>query len=148
MPKMVFIGQQPNSYDDQGTALPFNPGTSGKMLVQMMGVTNEAFAQNFVRMNVSAHHEPEGFSPAYSQYCAKNFLPLLEGRRVVLLGPAVAEAFDIERKSYDWCSWFDHPTEHALFAVIPHPSGRNRLYNNPEIHEMVRSFLDGCWLLK
>lgn len=149
MPKMVFIGQQPNSYEDQGNPLPIRPNSTGRRLVQMMGVTDEAFEKNFVRMNVSPFHDPEGFSPEYWRDNAANILPLLEGRRVVLLGPAVADAFGFERSRYDYASWFDHPDgHHSLFAVIPHPSGVNRQYNNPEMFEMVRSFLDMCWTLR
>ena len=141
----MFIGQQPNSYEDQGDPLPIRPNSTGKRLVQMMGITDEAFKENFIRMNVSPFHDPESFNPEYWHYNATNILPLLDGRRVVLLGPAVATAFGFERSSYHYASWFDHPTEHILFGVIPHPSGMNRLYNDPQMHEMVKSFLDLCW---
>jgi uracil-DNA glycosylase len=145
---MVFIGQQPGSYEDEGTVLPVRPGSTGQRLAQMMGITPEAFAENFIRMNVSAHYEPDGFEAAYHRIEMDNILPLLEGRRVVLLGPQVAEAFAIPRDQYSWAEWFDHPTAHILMAVIPHPSGLNRLYNNPEIHNMISTFLDGCWAMR
>ena len=141
----VFIGQQPNSYEDEGLALPCRPGSSGQRLAQMMGVLPEAFETNFIRMNVSPHYEPDGFTPEYYRADVLNFLPLLEGKRVVLLGPPVALAFGFERQSYEWAAWFDHPTEHVKFAVSPHPSGLNRLYNNPEMMGMVSSFLDHVW---
>lgn len=148
MPKIVFIGQQPNSYEDEGTPLPMRPGSTGKRIVQMMGITEESFLNSFNVLNVSPFHDCDGFSPEYWFRNAQNILPLLEGRRVVLLGSRVAEAFGFNRTDYDYASWFDHPRENILFSVIPHPSGRNHLYNNPEMHEMVRSFLDMCWTLR
>lgn len=149
MSKMVFIGQQPNSHDDEGNPIPIRPNSTGRRLVQMMGITDEAFEKHFIRLNVSPFHDPEGFDSSHWRLNADNMLPLLEGKRVVLLGPAVADAFGFERSSYDYASWFDHPEGwHSLFSVIPHPSGLNRVYNNPEVNEMVRSFLDGCWSLR
>ena len=93
-------------------------------------------------------HFPDGFSPKYHIPAIHNLRSLLRGRKVVLLGPAVAEAFEIDRTQYDWCQWFDHPSwedHHGLFCVIPHPSGANRLYNDPQMYEMVRSNLDFMW---
>lgn len=146
--RSVFIGQQPNSAEDEGNPLPIRPGSTGQRLVQMMGITAEAFERNFIRMNVSAHHEPDGFSPEYYRVTVQNILPLLEHRRVILLGPAVASSFGLERKDYDWACWFDHPTHNIALSVIPHPSGLNRLYNEHDIWTMVCSFLDQVWQLK
>lgn len=146
--RTIFVGQEPASQEDEGTVLPLRPGSSGLKLVQMMGVTEQAFRENFDMFNVSWNHDPDGFSPKYHIPAVLNIRSLLRGRKVVLLGPAVAEAFEIDRTTYDWCNWFDHPKwedHHGLFCVIPHPSGANRLYNNPEIFEMVRRTLDFMW---
>lgn len=143
--KTVFVGQQPNSYADEGSALPIHAGSTGQKLVTMMGVTPAAFEQNFIRVNVSAIHDPEGFTPSYHRHSARNMLPLLEGRRVVLLGPAVASAFDWDRNDYTYCRFYDHPDFHILWAVIPHPSGLNRLYNDPEVKRQVEELLNYVW---
>jgi hypothetical protein len=114
----------------------------------MMGITEQAFCENFDMMNVSAEYNPDGFTPSYYSREVHNIRSLLRGRKVVLLGPAVAEAFEINRTQYDFCQWFDHPKwedHHGLFCVIPHPSGANRLYSNPEMFEMVRRTLDFMW---
>ena len=148
MPKTVFIGTQPSSYEDQGNPLPIRPNSTAKRIIQMMGILDDGFADNFVRMTVSPFHDPEGFSPEYWAENARNMLPLLEGRRVVLLGTQVAQTFGYERTDYDFAAWFDHAELHILFAVIPHPGGVNRLYNNPEMHRMVSSFLSACWELR
>jgi hypothetical protein len=147
MTKIVFIGQQPNEYADENQpALPVRPNSSGARLVKLMGITEEAFRYHFTLVNVSPHHDPEGFNPTYNIAAALNLLPLLEDRRVVLLGPAIANSFCINRDAYQFNKWFDYPGEmNALFSVIPHPSGMNRLYNDPVVVEEVREFLNYCW---
>lgn len=141
MSKIVIVGQQPASYEDEGNPLPVRPNSTGQRLCQMAGILPTSFENAFIRMNVSPRYEPDGFMPEYYRTDVENWLPLLEGKRVILLGPAVASAFAIPRDQYDWAHWFDHPTEHVLLSVIPHPSGLNRLYNNPELTSMVGSFL-------
>lgn len=146
--RVIFVGQQPSRYEDEGVVLPVRPGSSGDRIIKMMGVTEQAFRENFDCINVSARYDPDGFSPAYHTRDVWNMRSLFRGRKVVLLGPAVAEAFEIERGKYEWCQWIDHPKwedHHGLFMVIPHPSGANRLYNDHFIFEMVRSSLDFLW---
>lgn len=115
-----------------------------------MGVNEEAFRKNFSCVNLSPYYDPDGFSPGYHVASAKNMAPLLAGKRVVLLGPAVAEAFEIPRMKFEWCQWIDHPSwdMHAIFTVIPHPSGANRLYNDPQIYSMVSGLLNMLWEIR
>lgn len=132
--KPVIIGQQPNSCEDEGTTLPIRPGSSGQFLTELAGGSLDGFDL----INVSPFHDPDGFSPLYHRCSAKNMAPLLKGRKVIFLGPAVANAFEIRRSEYNWCSWYEMEFQ---WAVIPHPSGLNRLYNDPEIRERVLYFL-------
>lgn len=148
MSRVIFVGQQPSRYEDNGLVLPVRPGTSGDRIVKMMGVTEDAFRQNFDCINVSPRHDPDGFDPENHRVEVDNLRSLFRGRKLVLLGPAVAASFGIDRTMYHWCNWFDHPTwedHHGLFCVIPHPSGANRLYNDPGMFEMVRTHLDFLW---
>lgn len=146
--RTIFIGQQPATYEDEGTVLPVRPGSAGDRIIRMMGVTEQAFRENFDWMNLSSRHDPDGFDPDDHKLDALNIRSLLRGRKVVLLGPAVAQAFQIERRHYHWCDWFDHPVwedHHGLFSVIPHPYGSNRHYSDPQMHEMIRTHLDFMW---
>lgn len=148
MSRIIFVGQQPSRYEDEGLVLPVRPGSSGDRIIKMMGITEQAFRDNFDYINVSARYDPDGFSPMYHTREVWNMRSMFRGRKLVLLGPAVAEAFEIERSTYHWCNWFDHPkweSHHGLFCVIPHPSGANRLYNDPGMFEMVRNHLDFMW---
>jgi uracil-DNA glycosylase len=146
--RIVFVGQQPSKFEDNGLVLPIRPGSSGDRIVKMMGITEQAFRDNFDCINVSSRHDPDGFDPENHKVDVDNIRSLLRGRKVVLLGPAVAHAFDIDRSMYQWTDWFDHPKwidHHGLFTVIPHPSGANRLYNDPSMFELVRRHLDFMW---
>jgi uracil-DNA glycosylase len=146
--KSVFIGQMPNSVDDEGDPLTLKyPDSSGSRLAKWMNVTAEEFADRFVRVNLNPHSDDE-FSPAHWKASARNMAGLLEHRRVVLLGRAVAEAFDLNPRQYDYFRWFDHPSgyETSLFVVIPHPSGRNRLYNDQQNVNRAMDLLAGLWL--
>lgn len=148
MSRIIFVGQQPSCHEDEGLVLPVRPGSSGERIIKMMGVTEQAFRENFDCINVSARHDPDGFDPDNHRVEADNLRSLLRGRKVVLLGPSVALCFEIERHQFHWCEWFDHPKwedHHGLFTVIPHPSGANRLYNDPGMFEMVRNHLDFMW---
>lgn len=150
MAGIVFIGQQPSRLSDEGKTLPIRPGSSGDRLVRMMGITEDAFRKAFDCINLNPHYHPDGFESHDNIAAAKNMLPLLRGKRVVLLGPAVAQAFEIDRAAYAYCQFFDHPSwsHHGLFTVIPHPSGANRLYNNPETYNMVVSTLNMLWEMR
>lgn len=149
--KPVFVGLRPNVESDNGVALPFKPNSTGLRLVEWMGCTEEEFRRAFVRVNVCPFADGFGYlnQPAienmYMQESAENLVPLLRDREVIMLGPAVAAAFRIKRKSYRFCHFFDHPTEHMLVCVIPHPSGKNRLYNNPIVRAEARNVLRYVW---
>ena len=143
--KPVIIGQMPSCHEDEGIALPVRSGSSGHRLCQLMEVNETTLRRDFVLMNVSARYDPDGFSPEYHKTEVKNFLPLLSGRKVIMLGPAVAAAFGISRDEYSFGEWFDHAEEHMLICVIPHPSGLNRLYNDPEMQRIVSSLLKALW---
>lgn len=145
--QIVFVGQQPATVEDEGKPLIVKPNSTGHKIVQWMGVTEQQFNDNFARVNLNPWHDPEEFSPGYCRAAAQNLYGLLYGRRVVLLGPAVAEAFGIMRHSYKYFHFQDHPDQHFLYAVMPHPSGLNRLYNDPAMVAQARQFLGYLWNL-
>jgi len=60
----------------------------------------------------------------------------------------VAEAFSIERRNYNYFHFYDHPEAHFIYAVIPHPSGMNRLYNDPQMQAQVKNFLQFLWTIR
>lgn len=148
--KAVFVGQQPNSVDDEGDPLTLkHPNSTGSTIAKWMNVSPEEFASNFIRVNLNPHCDGE-FSANHWKASARNMQGLLEGRRVVLLGRSVAEAFDLHQRDYEYFRWFDHMAgyESSLFTVIPHPSGRNRLYNDHQNLARAMDLLATLWSLK
>lgn len=143
--RIVFVGQQPNTYEDEGQPLIIKPNSSGERLAKWMGVSPSEFTNNFARVNLNPWHDGDEFSPNYHIAAAKNLYELLYGRRVVLLGPAVAEAFGVSRRDYVYFRFYDHPEAHFIYAVMPHPSGLNRLYNDPQIMAQAKNFLQFLW---
>lgn len=145
MSRALFVGPQPTSYEAEQSGEVAQQGSGIETLIKMMGITKESFFNSFDYINVSAHHEPDGLSPEYHRADIRNIRPLLSGRRIILLGPPVASAFEIERSKYEWCQFIDHPVWedfHGLFCVIPNPSTRNPLYANPEFRGMVLRTMD------
>lgn len=147
--KAVFVGQCPAKPEDEGDplTLAYNE-SSGSRLARWMGVTNEQFADNFIRVNLNPHADGE-FSSLHWRAAAQNMKGLLEGRRIVCLGRPVAESFGLLPTEYEYFRWFDHPGDFysSLFCVIPHPSGRNRMYNDQHNVNKATGILQALWLL-
>lgn len=76
---------------------------------------------------------------------AWRMVPKLHKRRVVLLGKNVAKAFNCEDMPLmvwehrgGWKGKLQYECE---VAVLPHPSGVNRWWNNPKNYARARAFL-------
>lgn len=111
-------------------------GCSGHRLSLMLGKTDEDYLNSFDRRNLLTSMEDD---PAEA---AKRFKStLLSGDQVVLLGEAV-------RRSLDLPKMLIHPltVDGITYRQIPHPSGRNRFYNDPALKflvgDMLRSLLE------
>lgn len=63
---------------------------------------------------------------------------LLRPRRLVLLGANVARAFQVYGQ--EPCQWVWSPLGPRVM-LLPHPSGRNLWYNDPDNHRRVRRAL-------
>jgi len=66
-------------------------------------------------------------------------LPELRGRWVLLIGQGVARAFGVQAGLLEWVE-----REGAWLAVVPHPSGVNRWWNELRNVERAAAFLRGC----
>lgn len=76
--------------------------------------------------------------------------PFLAGRRALLLGRRVVSAFGLsELEPLDWkvidcgrgAGWNRASSPTAQVAFLPHPSGRNRWYNEQRNTDAAREFL-------
>lgn len=117
-----------------------------------MGLTRYEYLQLFDRVNLlpyfpGKHKRDDKFPMSPAKLAALVMRPLLAGRRVVLVGRGVANAFGVEAEFHQWsvlearryCPIQREP--HAIhLAVVPHPSGRNRWYNQDENLQLARDF--------
>ena len=136
--KPLIIGQAP-SKTGEGCE-PIN-GRSGKKLAACMGVSVEEYLERFERVNVldrfpGKQGKGDKFPLPEAREAAQGIR--LEGRPfVLLLGRGVASAFGLG--NLPWLEWAE--VEQARVAVVPHPSGINRWWNEQENRERAREFL-------
>ena len=90
-------------------------------------------------MAESVPKEAAGLAKRRAAVLASEFLL---GRTVVLLGARVAEAF-----GEIYTHFMLYPGVRLNFVSLPHPSGRCRLWNEPESYERARAVLRAAGVL-
>lgn len=115
------------------------PGCTGWRLWQMVGGTQEAYIRGFDRRNMVSGRM---FNFAAAKAAAPKIWRSLEGRRVILLGTGVRMALRLDATRWLLPHRDDTGRE---WRVVPHPSGSNRLYNDPTMGLRV-SMLLRDWL--
>lgn len=119
---------------------PWPRGCAGNRLFEMLrdvlpSATMHEYVKRFERVNLVSGR----WHRATARSAARALRPSLTARSVVLLGREVAEAFEI---SPSYPSGTPAP-DGAIFYLMPHPSGRNRQYNDPEVRHAA-----GCVLAR
>lgn len=146
--KTVLVGISPTTRDEAGQALSslISSVKTGGRLASLIGITPERYMEAFDRVNVyPLPHPTTVFDLA--PY-AENLCGVLRGRQVVLLGHETASSFGL--RDYRFMSWkagtpgliHYRSGQNPPFdwAVVPHPSGRNRWYNDLENVKQVKDF--------
>lgn len=140
MTKTIIIGMT-NPQGNQPLD-PFIPGSAGWRLWNMIhfrnGITPEQYLEHFERLNMLRDREwnmqaAKAAAPDLWNYC--------RGRTVLLLGAQVVRALGMPESP--WMVW--QVRYGARWAVLPHPSGRNRWYNNPAQRERAGEFLEDLY---
>ena len=105
-------------------------GCSGHRLAMLLG-NEDLYLVTFDRRNLLTSVEDNPYEAA-----ARFKSSLQEGDQVVLLGEAV-------RRSLDLPKMLIHPltVDGITYRQIPHPSGRNRFYNDPALKFLVGDML-------
>lgn len=158
MSRPLLIGQAPGPRTDPDLPLfPFPSTSTGGQLQRLMGLRRGEYLLMFERVNLlpvfpGKHKRDDKFPVADARLAAAVLRPMLAGRTVILVGRNVANAFGLGDEFH---TWIDLPVRRRCpiardeyccrIAIIPHPSGRSRWYNNSEhkeaSHEFWESFL-------
>lgn len=148
----LVIGQAPgrltNGYD------PFGPHTpTGRRLAALfdsIGLDGRTATVLFDRLNLIPDYRGRGsrgdrFPMREARLVAGAVRPLFYGRSVIALGRGVATACGFrELAPLEWWRQVEHGRSFD-FAVVPHPSGRNRWYNSPVNFAAAREFWSGVF---
>jgi len=125
--------------DPSGTAVLSSavPGSAGSRLLALAilgGLTARQYEEGFERRNLL---DTKRWSSGRARASAERMVASLEGREVVVLGREVWRAFS--PRSVGYFTWVHH--HGATWHLIPHPSGRNLAYNNPDIRRRAADVL-------
>lgn len=145
MTPLVLVGQAPGKqkrYEPRYALYPVPKGSAGDRLRDMMGLKISHYVA-LRRMNLLDYYPGPRFPERAGRAAAGRLLPELPGTRVLMMGQAVAKCF-----GFVCCQplvWYDgdYGGDSFAFAVVPHPSGRNRWYNDRTNREAARRFLRG-----
>lgn len=154
----VLVGIAPARAGEEGQPLSgLAPRSTGRAIAEMCGLGWIDYNRSFDRVNVCPEAQPSTINVKKYRAHAENLAgSILRERRVIFLGSNVLGCFGFDPRTVEPCVWYDLPDNakhrgvagyrvgHALpfsWAVMPHPSGRNRWYNSPENRELASIFL-------
>lgn len=109
-------------------------------------VTEKQYREGFERVNVLDSVE---WSAREASRSGREKMDSMTGRRIVFFGVRTLKAVGLPRS--EWGVWREYhwlPAEPMIYCILPHPSGRCREYNDPEVREMagrvlLREYLRG-----
>jgi len=146
--RVIVIGESPGPKGQAAFPLFPHPARSaGYRLAQMTGLVRAEYLRHFRRLNLVPSHQGPNWPATIARDAADNLAGggMLSGYRVLLLGAKVWRAFGGANKDFSYCRWYKRYgrlwSPGYYIAVIPHPSGRNLLYNKSSVRQHVESFL-------
>lgn len=129
--KIVIIGEGPSRTNDgsaTGKQGPFD-GPAGIRISSLMEVSLQEFLDAFDRRNLySTHMRDEMWNKHDARIIAQSNESLAL-KTVILLGRKVQKAF-FPDEAISFFEWIDH--KGGKWVIAPHPSGRNRYWNDAE----------------
>lgn len=138
--KIVIVGQQPQSNDPEDPLSCDHPMWSGYRLMQMSGLSPEGYRETFHRINLNYLPDRKfSVSTPQKNRAAMIWTTLHPDDILVILGTGVMKAFkglvgELEPLQPHLTKRIKdgrYVAGHSV-VLIPHPSGLNRWYNNPE----------------
>lgn len=132
--RVVIIGDYPSAASEGRVHYGCKSGPM-RHLVQLSGLSRERFLQLFevkYLINEPVQKWPKANARAVAAAVD------LKGRRAILCGERVAEAFGLHMKTCPLFEWF--PLHNGEAALVPHPSIHNRYWIKPENVRRTQQF--------
>jgi uracil-DNA glycosylase len=148
MMRILIVGQGP-SKGGEGTKPLDGPGTGDK-LAELAGLPREEMLSRCTAVNLlSKWYGKNGHGDKFPSAEAKKQAEKLRNAwkdfdRIVLLGWNVASAFHIKGSKEECLRWTTDKDGHVV-AVVPHPSGASRWYNEPKNTSAAEKFMRGLF---
>ena len=154
MVDLVLVGQAPNRSSDPSDPLAWET-VAGARLAGALSLTREEY-EAVPRFNLLSEWpglqgEGDAFPMADASLAARKLAPELDGRLVVALGWRVGKCLGwpqgSRRRVLAWLpvSWYDRGVVRFKLAVVPHPSGRSRWWQDVDNVERASAFLRACY---
>ncbi len=127
----VILGMNnPHSTDPRHALAPYPKGVAGYRLWKMLnGIRPEISRTEYMRVFDRRNLLNEKFwDPVRSRRNSEDLWQTLEGHTVLVLGQAVRNVLWLSKEPP--LLWRDH--RGVRWCSVPHPSGLNRWYNDPE----------------
>lgn len=143
-PRAVLVGEAPSRTGDRYHHFPLS-GRPARVLCTLAGIASQeegstygrwtwALYDHFVCVNVfNRYAQATPWSAGHARACADEIRRSedAQGSRVVVcLGRRVAAAFGIDDQGF--YHWVPVEGDGIRFVALPHPSGLNRLLNDPD----------------
>lgn len=137
--KPLLIGPAPARTGDPTRVLADGP--TGSKLARLCRLSKDEYLAAFDRMNLMAywpgkHGKGDAFMVDAACLKVAELLPAIRCRPVVFVGHNVARSFRFDAPILTW-----RPFNGGVAAVLPHPSGVNRWYNEVANRRRASRFL-------
>lgn len=155
--RSLLIGERPPpraELRNHSPLYPLPPRCAGARLHVLSGLSIGAYLACFDRVNLVPYPGEIEWSVGpwpreEARWCALSLVRggSLRKRRVVLLGARVRDAFDVllrlsvSPKLAEHARWYHDAYNDCHWGLLPHPSGRSRAWNDPELRAAARVFL-------
>jgi hypothetical protein len=133
----LLVGElNPHGADPRHALFPYPAGSAGGRLCRkVLGLEPREYLKGFSRTNLCVGRWSD--RAAHGAALAIREAAELDGRKVVLLGLKVCTAFGLLYDPFTVKS----AAGRLPVAVLPHPSGRCRTWNDPGAYERARAVL-------
>lgn len=136
--KPLLVGEDnPYGSDSEFALYPSPVGCAGwRLCTMILGLAEGDYLERFDRVNLC----PSRWDKAYAEARAEEIMAS-DRLVIVLFGAKVREAFGVDRSAVFSTIARSQPVIGRRFVVLPHPSGRCTIWNDPAAVRKARELL-------